>query len=378
MNNKKIFNEKINPLSSILINYYGDQYKDKINGNFSNLTYNFDDIFTTTNDVISNSNNVIMGLIEGYKDIKNKELYQKIYKKHIDEALRNINIVLNIDLSSRYQNFVDEHFSLNKMGFILNDPNKLSLFAKENNLDTDTIDLIVNIIFTQKLSFMRELLRIDYFKDLYKRLGCSFELYSVMAETIFEGDPFVIRFNNQQKHHSGNYLYFPYINLLNGKTNVDIMLLHELIHLAESDNKTNNIGLYHDNCNSFINEVRTDLLAMKINNSLHNRIFENRNDIDYTSFYLKVAKPYLDFFNKYEKVLSDIAISTDYDRLTFIFSKVWNDFSKRMDDLFNTTYKEALLREDGINKIYVKYDRYRIPNLINEMESEASTKVLIK
>ena len=79
MNNKKVFKEKVEPIKSILTNYYGDTYSDKINHNFSTLLYNFDDIFASSSSTFDNSPNILYGLLDNYKNIKAKNLFNKLY-----------------------------------------------------------------------------------------------------------------------------------------------------------------------------------------------------------------------------------------------------------------------------------------------------------
>ena len=375
MDNKKIFDEKIKPISSVLINYYGTKYSDKINHNFDTLIYNFDDIFTTTYNSISSNPNIIKGLIEGHKNIKVKQLYDKLYHKYVDEVISIANSSLGVDLKDNYNNFINYYFSMNKMEYIINNPIKLQEFAKENNIPAEAVEYIINIFLYHKILFFHDLLKIGYFKDLYKRLGNNFEIFSVMVEAIFERDPFVSRYIDPNTKEQGNYLFFPYLNYMDDKNNVDVMLLHELIHLAESDHKTNRIGLY-DKDNSFINEIRSDVLAKKIKTMIPKPIFDDR-DNEYVSLYLKIARPYLGFFERNDKILSDIAISGDLDRLPYYFTNNWNEFSKRMDSLFRRTYEEVQLRKDD-KKILVKHDFEKMNELINVMENEASTKILIK
>ena len=261
------------------------------------------------------------------------------------------------------------------MEYIINNPIKLQEFAKENNIPAEAVEYIINIFLYHKILFFHDLLKIGYFKDLYKRLGNNFEIFSVMVEAIFERDPFVSRYIDPNTKEQGNYLFFPYLNYMDDKNNVDVMLLHELIHLAESDNKTNRIGLY-DKDNSFINEIRSDVLAKKIKTMIPKPIFDDR-DNEYVSLYLKIARPYLGFFERNDEILSDIDISGDLDRLPYYFTNNWNEFSKRMDSLFRRTYEEVQLRKDD-KKILVKHDYEKMNELINIMENEASTKVLIK
>ena len=39
MNNKRIYEDKVKPLSSLFIDYYGNEHQDHINSRFNNLVY---------------------------------------------------------------------------------------------------------------------------------------------------------------------------------------------------------------------------------------------------------------------------------------------------------------------------------------------------
>ena len=378
MGNKRIYEEKIKPLSSLFINYYGEEFSNKINNNFNNLIYNFDDIFTSSYDLLSNSPKMINGLIENYSHIKAKESYNILFYKYRDLIINRINKELGIDISSNYDLFFNYYFSTKVFKIIISDKNKLSLFSQTNNISIENIQSIYKIIYAYKKELYKELLKIDYFKDLYKRLNCNFNIYSTILNHIFGRDPFVARFrdiNNNER----NYLYYPYLNYVDAKLDNDVSLLHELVHLTESDETKNHelrIGLNSGNDNIFINEIRTDLLAIKLKDRLKENIFETRN-INYNSLYLRVAKSYLYFFDKYEELLSRIAITGDLDRLIYYFTYNWQEFSKRMDELYNTTYKEYKVHEKG-TPVIVNYNTEKIFNLINTMDIEASRKILIK
>ena len=93
--------------------------------------------------------------------------------------------------------------------------------------------------------------------------------------------------------------------------------------------------------------------------------------------YLKAAKRFLFFFEKYERVLSNIAITGDLDKLIYYFSSNWDEFSKMMDDIWCTVDKEASLHEDGYT-INLRVDVDKIHDLINKMEQSIQGKILIK
>ena len=376
MNNKKIYDEKVIPVKNKLIDYYGYNYRDKINQNFNTLIYNFDDIFTSSYNTFNNSPNIYIGLIDNYKNIKAKELFNKLYQKHLDIVLKRILEETGIDLHDNYNIFINQFFSLSKFETIINDPVKMQTFANMNNIDINYVDTIITFFFQEKLNFYNDLLKIHYFKDLYKRVGKDYDIFLLLAEQVLDRFPIVSRFNYSDDKVQGNYLYFPYLNSLDDNNNLDTMLIHELIHVAECEPNSNVIGLNNGH-NSFINEVRTDLIAINQTKLLTSPLLEKR-DIGYKSLYLKIANPFLDFFNKYERILSDIAITKDFDKLTYYFSQSWNEFDKRMEELFIKTYQELVLRQDKNQKVTVKYDLSIISNLINDMETVANNKILLK
>ena len=282
--------------------------------------------------------------------------------------------ITGIDLHDKYDIFINQFFSLSKFETIIEDKSQLAVFAIKNNIDIDSLEVIINIFFTEKIVFYHDLLKIPYFKQLYKNVKKNYDLYLFFTEEILDRYPVVSKYKTTDS--TSNYLYFPYVSLYEENNDLDTMLLHELIHLAESSSKDFNIGLNNGH-NSFINEVRTDLLAKTFKKELKGNIFETR-DIPYKSIYLRIAFPYLGFFHKYQKLLADIAISEDLDRLEYYFTPKWNEFDKRMDELFIKTMQKVQFRDPGVDSVQVDYDLSIIPNLINEMEKEATTKILIK
>ena len=147
MNNKKIYDEKVIPVKNKLIDYYGYNYRDKINQNFNTLIYNFDDIFTSSYNTFNNSPNIYIGLIDNYKNIKAKELFNKLYQKHLDIVLKRILEETGIDLHDNYNIFINQFFSLSKFETIINDPVKMQTFANMNNIDINCVDTIITFFF---------------------------------------------------------------------------------------------------------------------------------------------------------------------------------------------------------------------------------------
>ena len=377
MKNKKIYEDKIKPLSSLLINYYGEEYKDRINHNFDNLVYNFDDIFTSSYDILSSNPSVVKGLIENLGFIKAKDKYNLLFEKYRLLIINRIKTDLNIDISNNYDLFFNNYMSLKKLHYIVLDDQRLYDYSKIVNISSENIQTIYKIIYAYKQYFYKELLSIDYFKNLYKNLDTNFNVFANVLNEIFEKEPFVARFRDR-KDNDHNYLYFPYLDYLNRKINVDVSLLHELVHLTESDetkNKELRIGLEYNKKNKFVNEVRTDLTAMNLKDKLNTNIFDDR-DIKYNSIYLRIAKEYLYFFKKYEKVFSNIAISGDLDKLTYYFGNKWNDFSTLMDNLHDAVIKELILHE-GNEPVKVNFNTTRIHNTINDLSEVANNKLLI-
>lgn len=377
MNNKKVYEDKIKPLSSLFINYYGNEYTDKINDNFNNLVYNFNDLFSSSYDVIDNNPNMFKGLFDNYGYIKAKEEFNKLFNKYLDIIINYLKTTYNIDISDNYHIFFDNYYCTKAIDCIINDDKKLYEFSIKNHISTDNIQEIYKAVHAYKINFYKDLLNISYFKNIYKSLNCNFKVYFNIVVAILERDPFLSRFKDKDNN-IRNYLYYPYISLIKHTYDIDTGLLHELIHLTESNetkDKELRIGLHCQNKNKYVNEIRTDLLAIRLKELLNKKILETR-DIEYRSLYLKIFREYAYFFNEYEKVLSKIAISGDLDKLTYLFSNDWNDFSKRIDDLYYEVIKEMKLH-DGEKNIKVSFNTSKIHSLINSMENNTHNKILV-
>lgn len=379
MNNKRIYEDKVKPLSSLFISYYGSEYKDQINNRFNKLNYNFDSIFTPSNVVMENSPNTLSGLIYKHQFIKNKKEFDKLYDKYIKMIIECVKDKNGIDISNKYRLLVDEYFSIKNLSYAINDDNLSYKLAEDLGTKEEEIRSIFQTVAFYRFLFFSELLNIKYFGDLNKRLNCERKSLNIMINRILEREPFLCNYVAKDKSLK-QYLFFPYLDYKECQSNLDTALIHELIHLVEThyDSKegASVTGLTTYNKNMYVNEIRTDLLAKKIKENMNGIIFEKR-DIDYNGMYLKAAKRFLFFFEKYERVLANIAITGDLDKLIYYFSSNWDEFSKMMDDIWCTVEKEASLHEDGYT-IDLHIDTEKIFDLINKMEQTAQDKVLIK
>ena len=379
MNNKRIYEDKVKPLSSLFIDYYGNEHQDHINSRFNNLVYNFDDIFTPITDVFDNCPNIVSGLIYGHQNIKNKEAYNTLYSKYLKQMIVCIKEGYGIDVSDKYNLLIDNYFSTKNFLYKLNDSNLSHQLAQDLGIEEWYLRPLYQSVSYYRSLFMESLINTKYFGNLYKRLKCERVVFYATVNAILNREPFLSNYVAKDKS-LRQYLYFPHLEYKNCKSNLDTALIHELIHLVESHRdyilETNITGISTGDKNQFVNEVRTDLLAKKLKTKFNGNIFEKR-DIEYNTLYLKTARIFTFFFEKYEKLLSDIAITGDLDKLTFYFSPIWDEFSKRMDEIWHYVEKEASLHEDG-HTINLNIDVDNMFDLINTMDISAQNKILIK
>ena len=122
------------------------------------------------------------------------------------------------------------------------------------------------------------------------------------------------------------------------KDRADEIIIHELIHVVESDGVT---GITDDDENNVIaNEILTEMIAKRLTQELHNegvfiinkcRSVENKKVGCYYEYMFPLV---LDFFTKYESVFKKCKIENDLKTMEDFFGDVWKTFSKRLDEIY--------------------------------------------
>lgn len=122
------------------------------------------------------------------------------------------------------------------------------------------------------------------------------------------------------------------------KDRADEILVHELIHVVESDGVT---GITDENENNVIaNEILTQMIAKKITKDLHDEgvcIINTVENVDKKSvcYYEYMFPLVMGFFSKHEVLLKVCKIENDLKTIEESFGNVWKTFSKRLDVIYD-------------------------------------------
>ena len=169
-----------------------------------------------------------------------------------------------------------------------------------------------------------------------------------------------------------NIVQVPIVSLLNSRAKgIDVDIIHEIIHRVESNME--NIGIEKrmgtnkgEQQNRVTNEIRTQLLAIKLTKQLHELgtfIYDNPNDykLEGESIYESFFPLTKDFFEEHEQLFTHCAINNNGEELSKYFGPVWEKFSTDIDALYYHPLS-FLKRENG----YID-DKDRITAMINDM-----------
>ena len=150
----------------------------------------------------------------------------------------------------------------------------------------------------------------------------------------------------------------------NAKT-IDVSLVHESIHKAETNNHKVGIQIHDQKeTNAIMNEIRTQISAIKVAKEAHNNgiyIFDDpfnyreQGECTYEYFFPLIKH----FIDEYEEVFTECAITNNPIELIVIFGSKWLELSRSIDRIL---------------KNYIAIDEYRI----DSPENRIRVKKLIK
>ena len=153
-----------------------------------------------------------------------------------------------------------------------------------------------------------------------------------------------------------------------GTKAMDTTLIHESIHKAESYKHYVGIEI-HDkmNSNEIINEVRTQMAAIKITSEIHENgifIFDDPDDykIEGECTYESVFPLIKPFIEKYEDLFTELAINNSAYELFSHFGNDWIEFSRLIDTIYRNH------RSLAAYQINSNENKRRVKTLINRMQ----------
>jgi len=256
---------------------------------------------------------------------------------------------------------------------IIRDQRHLMKIARELDLGltepikSDFIDQLIEFRKQIKTEYEEELgsmvsYGINIYQDFAYIFGFKLQKHQVSFVAFKDyGCAGSIAISLESKLHYPRFLRLPIIRMINNEVkSLDVILMHELIHIAESDE--HQVGIRNhkeeEDVNNIANEVRTQKLAIKLTKELHEEgifVFDNPKDyaIGGKSAYEWLFPLSYDFIDEHEKFISTCAITNNAKRLESKFGVNWNAYARYLSLLFDDLLE---YRKRVTNKINVPLD----------------------
>lgn len=378
------FNKSKKVIVNLLINYYGKEYSEVINKRLEKVLFDFsstpeeDYAFLKKHaDQISDINKLLIKLrYKQYEKIKSES--QKLNLKSLIEYIRtqlsigNIDKI-NIESETFLSLFTDKNFNngyidafgsksinlLNNFSIadsikesIISDQNEFrriinSLGIKIETLSIDKVDKLIEHRKKLQTNYKNYVVQKTRFgKNMFNEIRKKFNIkltpenLSALAflENAWSGYICVGTENNIVYH---QIIKIPLLHLINlGFKGLDVAIIHEIIHKIETCENFVGISIHDDeNTNNIVNEIRTQILAIKITKELHESgffIFDNPKDykIEGESTYEALLPLTKEFFSVYEEILSNCAINNTPHKLYEYFGEYWKEFSEEINNIY--------------------------------------------
>ncbi len=410
------FNKHKDNILEILISYYGEEYRDLITKRFNLIVFDFSSSpIDEFNYILEHkdkfSRDVFLSIDENYDKYQElSEELEKQYMKQFSKLLLDEKQLNSLSPENRFvfiSLFSDENFNeslidilTTEMVDMVNNPLtpeiikdkilkvQMKFFELLDALGIENPDQFLGIV-ADVIVAEREKYKIDYEFELvkqymhpnfninnefYQRFGVNLSDNDLRSCFFFDG-PFMAPMHNyliDEIDFIPKIIKMPVIYHMNlGFYNCDVSLMHEIIHAIENNEKNYSIGihLYKEDIdhkkklsNRIANEVRTQMLAMKIVEELHQKgIFILDSPSNYfnygSSAYEKLIPFVQHFFLEFENFINECAINGDLDKLYSGFGNTWNDFSVLLDESFNDYLMYQKFVNDNMD-LNIKFDNY--------------------
>lgn len=386
INGFQIFKKYKPVLTEILIEYYGHEYADLIKEKLNNVYYSFsstpvDDykyLITHANEFSYREILMTQSRYFSYKSVeeKTRSICSRILKKKIMECFKIADLKLDSDEETKFlslffkndfrSSYID-YFSSRSLN-ILKDPNMPDdiietivtnrkrfrellgeINIKKENLKPQVVDEFIKCRENIRVEYQKSLVNNCKFgKDIYngmKKMSCSLE-DGTLVYLCFRTEPCAGTVYDGKEGVNCEYLKFPLTHLANlGIKSLDVSLMHELIHKIGNHKYL------------IINEIRVQMLALKLTKKLHDRgIFIFDNPLDYKlegeSKYEILFPLAYDFLEEFEDLFRQCAIgNNEEDVLENNFGSLIKMYCDYLNYLFESTDYYSL-NEDNYN--YVK------------------------
>ena len=408
------FNKNKKFIVDILINYYGQEYSKVIKDRLENVFFDFSstpeeeyNYLKSHTDQVNDLNKLLIKLrYKQYEKIKS-ESQKSNFKALAEYVVNKLSISnfdnINIESETFLSLFTDKNFNsgyidvfssksinlLNDLSIadsikesIINDQKEFrrivdSLGIKLENLSADNVDKLIeyrkklqtiyksNI--TQKSRFGKNL-----FKEIRKKFDIELTPENLSAIAFLENAwSGYISVENEKNIAYNQIIKIPLLHLINlGVKGLDVNIIHEIIHKIETNGNYVGISIHDDeNTNDIVNEIRTQILAIRITKELHQSgifIYDNPNNykIEGESTYEVLFPLTKEFFCEHEELFSNCAINNMPHILYEYFGEYWKEFSEKINNIYYN-HMHYFSKTHSIPNI--KFND-KITKLINNME----------
>ncbi len=396
------FNLHKEDILDVLIEHYHENNRDKIIKRFNKTDFVFESNPVDEYNYMLFNDYSFRDLIKSLKEIlifeRNSKKYKKEYYKWLEiyintKLLQKGEIKLSND--NVWKIFSDYIFAFSIDSEILLNNESTPSSVKQNILDRkkcfyetvkkenlciavecDRVEEYCSFVNDVKDYFMCEIAKKtklgNYLHNKYKSLFDINIKELVFGSTKAFNLTFFYDDNDKSKFYK--ILKYPIMSLKNNKSNnLDVTLMHEIIHSIETSEKGLGVGVDNNSKNIIFNEIRTQKLAIELTKKLHKKnifIFDDPKNYEdeFMDSYEIYAPISFDFITKYDEIITDCAINNTPDKLEEIFGENFKEYSKLLDELHskikqynecgysnkNVTNEKALILVNKMNKYYEK------------------------
>lgn len=408
------FNKNKKFIVDILINYYGQEYSKVIKDRLENVFFDFSstpeeeyNYLKSHTEQVNDLNKLLIKLrYKQYEKIKS-ESQKSNFKALAEYVVNKLSISnfdnINIESETFLSLFTDKNFNsgyidafssksinlLNDLSIadsikesIINDQKEFrkivdSLGIRLENLSAYNVDKLIEYRKKLQTIYKSNITQKSRFgKNLFKEIRKKFDIeltpenLSAIAflENAWSGYISVENENNIAYH---QIIKIPLLHLINlGVKGLDVNIIHEIIHKIETNGNYVGISIHDDeNTNDIVNEIRTQILAIRITKELHQSgifIYDNPNNykIEGESTYEVLFSLTKEFFCEHEELFSNCAINNTPHILYEYFGEYWKEFSEKINNIY---YNHMHYFSKTHNIPNIKFND-KITELINNME----------
>lgn len=401
----------------ILVDYYGEKNRGEIVNRLNSVYFNFSSTPVDNyqyalvhRDEMSKSDfmlSKVKYIQYKIKNNKSRKLNNNLLRKYIidkfsidnlDELIQDEDVVLSLFSdrtfgSSQIDSFSSKNIQLQKSSQIPNDirerikkeQNQFNgimskLGIKIKNPPSDLVDQFIAYRKKVQLNYKNYIaIKSKFGKEIFKEMSSQFHLKlnpNIFRDILFRENAFSgsVVVNGEVFY---NYVRVPLVHLLNqGLKGLDVNLIHEMIHKVETDG--NNVGITSYNQensdngkNAVLNDIRTQILAIKFTKQLHDMgiyIYDDPLDcrVEGESDYEWLFPLSLCFLEAYDDIFKECAFHNTPSKLDEYFGPNFYKYSSYINSRYHHFKKH--LSKDNCYSSCIQMDN-EVNCFIESMES---------